>query len=151
MHFRDTKPGPSEYSIYAGAEARYNARIHLFRTRLEHDLHWKLHNCIVHPMLGLKQLTGLSALISSGGIKLFNPSFTKEVQAHQVSSAWLMNKTAKEADHDVENPVIYTARQGAWWVVHNCLAHPAIGFFPKSWAFKFHDWTAEKMAVTGWV
>jgi hypothetical protein len=33
----------------------------------------------------------------------------------------------------------------AWWLVHNCIAHPLIGVFPRRPAFRFHDWTSRKM------
>ena len=37
-------------------------------------------------------------------------------------------------------------RYYAWWVVHNCIAHPLIGLMPfvRS-TFAFHDWTSRKM------
>lgn len=31
-----------------------------------------------------------------------------------------------------------------WWVVHNCIAHPLVGLLPFAFAFRFHDWTADK-------
>jgi hypothetical protein len=30
----------------------------------------------------------------------------------------------------------------AWWVVHNCVAHPLLGVAPTKPALWFHDWTA---------
>jgi hypothetical protein len=33
----------------------------------------------------------------------------------------------------------------AWWLVHNCIAHPLIGVLPRRPAFRFHDWTSRKM------
>ena len=33
----------------------------------------------------------------------------------------------------------------AWWFVHNCIAHPLIGVFPRRPAFRFHDWTSRRM------
>jgi hypothetical protein len=32
-----------------------------------------------------------------------------------------------------------------WWLLHNCLAHPAIGFIPCRWTFKLHDWTSHRL------
>ena len=32
-----------------------------------------------------------------------------------------------------------------WWIVHNCVAHPLIGFFPFKRFFDFHDWTSQKI------
>ena len=30
-----------------------------------------------------------------------------------------------------------------WWLVHNVVAHPLIGFFPTRVMFELHDWTSE--------
>lgn len=32
-----------------------------------------------------------------------------------------------------------------WWIVHNCVSHPMIGFVPLKPFFSFHDWTSRKM------
>jgi hypothetical protein len=32
-----------------------------------------------------------------------------------------------------------------WWLVHNCIAHPLIGVFPRRPAFRFHSWTSRKL------
>jgi len=32
-----------------------------------------------------------------------------------------------------------------WWLVHNAVAHPLIGFFPSTRTFDFHDWTSKKI------
>ena len=32
-----------------------------------------------------------------------------------------------------------------WWLVHNNIAHPLIGFLPFQPLFDFHDWTAKKI------
>lgn len=32
-----------------------------------------------------------------------------------------------------------------WWVLHNCVAHPLMGFLPFKIFFDFHDWTSEKL------
>lgn len=32
-----------------------------------------------------------------------------------------------------------------WWLIHNCVAHPAIGLVPVKVAFDFHDWTSRKL------
>lgn len=34
-----------------------------------------------------------------------------------------------------------------WWLVHNCVAHPLIGFFPCRRMFDLHDWTSAKINV----
>ena len=33
----------------------------------------------------------------------------------------------------------------AWWVVHNCVAHPLIGVAPVKAFFDFHDFTSGKI------
>lgn len=33
----------------------------------------------------------------------------------------------------------------AWWVLHNCVAHPMIGICPVEVAFRFHDYTSRKI------
>jgi len=33
----------------------------------------------------------------------------------------------------------------AWWLIHNCVAHPLIGMFPCKKTFDFHDWTSIKI------
>jgi len=32
-----------------------------------------------------------------------------------------------------------------WWLLHNLVAHPAIGIAPVRPAFEFHDWTSRKL------
>ena len=34
-----------------------------------------------------------------------------------------------------------------WWVMHNCITHPLIGFIPVKPFFQFHDWTSVKLNV----
>lgn len=38
-----------------------------------------------------------------------------------------------------------------WWVVHNLVAHPAIALVPCATTFRWHDETARRMRVRGWV
>lgn len=33
----------------------------------------------------------------------------------------------------------------AWWVAHNCVAHPLIGLWPCRTTFDLHDYTARRM------
>ncbi len=33
----------------------------------------------------------------------------------------------------------------AWWVLHNCVAHPLIGVLPSRRTFDFHDFTSRKL------
>jgi len=37
------------------------------------------------------------------------------------------------------------AQHYAWWLVHNLVAHPAIGIAPIKTTFAFHDWTSRKL------
>ena len=32
-----------------------------------------------------------------------------------------------------------------WWLIHNLVAHPAIGLVPIKATFDFHDWTSRKL------
>lgn len=32
-----------------------------------------------------------------------------------------------------------------WWLLHNLVAHPAIGLVPIKSTFDFHDWTSRKL------
>lgn len=32
-----------------------------------------------------------------------------------------------------------------WWFVHNCISHPIIGICPIKVAFRFHDYTSDKI------
>lgn len=34
-----------------------------------------------------------------------------------------------------------------WWLLHNCVTHPLIGFVPIKPLFEFHDWTSVKLNV----
>lgn len=37
------------------------------------------------------------------------------------------------------------AQHRFWWIMHNCIAHVAIGLFPHSKTFWLHDWTSKKL------
>jgi hypothetical protein len=37
------------------------------------------------------------------------------------------------------------AQHYAWWLIHNLVAHPAIGVLPIEATFEFHDWTSRKL------
>lgn len=36
-------------------------------------------------------------------------------------------------------------RHHGWWLLHNCVAHMAIGLVPVKTTFRFHDWTSRKL------
>ena len=128
------KEKPAERS-----EDRYEARRKLFEgdgrpyPRLRHYGFWWLHNCVVHPLLGL-----------------FPSNAT--VQFHALSSAWLNHiegpfLVAKEM-LGMKVPEIGNRRM---WVWHNLISHVLIGIVPCSRTFAGHDETAKKMNVPGWV
>jgi len=158
MDFRDWLPGPGEYLHDTGAKNRYEERRKLwawsYYGRYKHDLHWLLHNCVVHPKLGAAAVLDWYIVIAPGKLNVSRTDnrMTRAVREHGISSAWLHNRdTSRETDEDVEKPKVKGVARTAWWVLHNCVAHPLIGLFPKDWAFALHDRTAAKMDVDGWV
>lgn len=46
---------------------------------------------------------------------------------------------------DFRQKAIPVAVHHAWWVVHNCVAHPLIGLIPIKTFFNFHDYTSRKI------
>lgn len=125
----------------SGSEARYQKRIPLFEAdgkphpHLRHYTHWLIHNCISHPLLGV----------------LPNE---RAVEFHQISSNWLNRMPVFHKlggrFQSRSMPKIPEGKRG-WWLLHNVAAHIAIGLCPTRPMFAFHDWTAEKMDVPGWV
>lgn len=95
--------------------------------RRAHDRLWLLHNVVAHPLLGIW------------------PRSQYTVDFHQLTSAWL---NTGESYKSVNAPRVSNR---AWWMIHNVVAHLAIGFLPNKHTFEFHDWTAKKMAVKDWV
>jgi hypothetical protein len=94
--------------------------------RLVHALAWLVHNCLVHPILGL--------FPCSASVKL-----------HDLSADWL-NQSPRSASASL--PRIDNRRA---WIVHNCLAHFAMGVAPFGPVFRAHDRSAERMNVEGWI
>ncbi len=122
-----------------GSEKRYAKRIDLFtRSRLAHPhlahhAHWLLHNCVVHPAVGVLPCQ-------------------ETVELHGLSSAWLSRIPGWVGVDEAEMPVIPSGPKArAYWLLHNVVAHVAIGLAPCGPTFTFHDWTAKKMNVEGWV
>ncbi|WAS99432.1 hypothetical protein [Nannocystis punicea] len=119
------------------AEDRYHQRIARWtgsRTggarlaaRLGHQGWWLLHNAVAHPLLALTR--GRAA-----------------VAFHDWTSARL-NRTAEAGPSSpppqVERPL--------WWWLHNVASHLAIGLAPCPATFRWHDATARRMRVPGWV
>ncbi len=124
---KDQKPEPPDPKQGSTASSRYQARKGYFKSKLEHHAQWVLHNCLVHPLLGLAK----SRLT---------------VDLHSVSSFWLN----KVEDVEVPRPNVPEAHAG-WWLFHNLVAHPLIGMLPIQATFDLHDWSAEKMKAPGWV
>lgn len=127
----------------AGSEGRYQRRVKAFEEdkephpRLRHYIHWFTHNCIVHPILGVI------------------PN-QRTAELHQISSNWLnklhpwknLTRFSMSDQDSIPNPPKGKRR---WWLLHNCVAHVAIGLLPIKPTFAFHDWSAKKMDVPGWV
>lgn len=126
-----------------GAQARFEARKRLFETDglpmpvFRHHALWLLHNCLAHPFLALGD----------------QPS-EKACEFHELTSQWLNHtetspwhkRTLRDLVYDI--PKVGNRRA---WVLHNTLAHIAIGLAPCKTTFDFHDRTAEKMGVPGWI
>lgn len=112
---------------------RYAQRLkmHMPSNAAYHRAHWLLHNCLVHPALGIAP--GLAT-----------------TELHQVSSNLLNMFDSAYRMRKQKAPVIPNGKR-PWWVLHNVFAHIAIGVMPCSATFAVHDWTAERMGVDGWV
>jgi len=121
-----------------GAAGRYEVRKKWFQNdgepnpKLRHQAFWFIHNCVAHPMLGLF------------------PN-RQAVQFHSLTSSWLNKERVEISDSDrypIQAPKIPNKKA---WILHNVVAHVAIGLWPSEWTFRFHDESAEKMKVPGWV
>lgn len=122
-----------------GSEFRYLERVMKFKAdgarfpRTRHFGYWLLHNVFVHPLLGLF------------------PN-EKTVHLHELASAWLNHEDDSFllARRMLRTPVPKVTKRGMW-VLHNVLAHAAIGVLPCKATFELHDWTARLMDVPEWV
>lgn len=139
-----TAPPTINKSIDEGAGKRYHKRILAFERdetvrfpRALHHMHWMLHNCIVHPILGVA------------------PN-QYSVEMHELSSLWLNHSHAKnnssktKPHHRLLQFALPDIKHRGWWLFHNTVAHTAIGLLPCDATFKLHDWSANKMNVQGW-
>jgi len=121
--------GPDDFP--STSEDRYRDRLELFERdgkpnpKLRHTVFWVLHNCVAHPLLGLR------------------PNRVT-VDLHSLTSAWLNKKNIRS----VPTPIIDDRKV---WRIHNCVAHVLIGLAPCRETFAFHDASAEEMKVPGWV
>ncbi len=117
-----------QYNSLQTAKGRYKLRRGKHSSWVTHQFHWLLHNCVVHPLLGI-----------------YPSKITTRM--HQQSSDWL-NRVNWPYKYQPRVPAI----PNRWaWVKHNCFAHIAIGLLPIQAAFDFHDRTAKEMGVPGWV
>ena len=88
---------------------------------------WLLHNLVAHPLLAFVR----------------GP---RAVAFHDWTSRRLNLGTGEgigSPPPDVRRPL--------WWIVHNALSHVAIGVAPCKATFRWHDATARRMGVLGWV
>lgn len=122
-----------------GAQERFNIRRRYFRNdkkphpELRHAALWFLHNCVAHPILAVRP--GMLA-----------------AEFHELTSQWLQHRAWDAGNRrlHVHKPEVTPAKRAAW-VLHNLVAHVAIGLVPCKATFDFHDKTATAMNVDGWV
>jgi len=126
-------PKPGHHSVSGNtAEDRYYARQLAFARRygragrLLHVGAWVTHNCVAHPLLGLR------------------PG-RRTVALHDRTADWLNLSPTSTRSPLPEIP------SRLLWMVHNCVAHPIMGVAPRSTLFDAHESTAEAMDVHGWV
>jgi hypothetical protein len=129
-----------------GAAKRYSERLGLFvddgdpLPRTRHHVLWLLHNCVAHPLLALG-------------------ATQPAVEFHELTSQWLNAKLPSGVDARTQQRTVHrvlpvkmpTVEKSFAWVLHNVVAHTAIGLVPCKATFAFHDWSAKKMNVPGWV
>jgi hypothetical protein len=142
MHFRltDVAPVPvgttdiTEEKMSQTSHGRFYQRLALFKgdgkayPRLRHFGFWLIHNCLVHPLLGVVPRPFVLDL-------------------HELSSRWLNQKR-----NPFVFPFVYPKIPSYFlWFFHNVFAHILIGVFPIRPMFAFHDWTATLMGVPDWV
>jgi len=138
---RERRPAPTAEGRYAQRKPHFVKDGAPF-PGLRHHALWLLHNCVAHPLLALGAQPSEHAI-----------SF------HELTSRWLNHKTMLTwspgqkrhyVTHDMGIPVPEVKGRKAW-VVHNVLAHLAIGLVPCKATFDFHDRSAREMNVEGWV
>lgn len=146
---KEAEPAP-------GSHERYKSRIDRFlvdgepHPRLRHHGLWLLHNLVAHPIL---------AFVTT----------QKAAEFHELTSQWLNKKPPMALPQilapDRPKMVHKNSPRGLWlhtprvppiknrgaWVLHNVVAHVAIGVLPCKATFDFHDKTATAMNVPGWV
>lgn len=117
---------------YRGAAQRYRRRLQVWKRRrpelaeVRHHGWWLVHNCIAHPILGLR-------------------ASEAAIWFHDWSSKHL---NCRESIRRSPTPQIASRREWAW---HNIAGHLAIGLMPCEPTFAFHDRTSEAMNVPDWL
>ena len=115
-----------------GSGFRYGRRLDAWKQkgvlgpRTRHHSWWLLHNCVSHPLLGVR--------VSKGTLWL-----------HDWTS---MHLNCRKKIRPSPEPVIPNWGRWAW---HNIAGHWAIGILPVEASFVFHDKTSENMNVPHWV
>ena len=91
-----------------------------------HHVWWLLHNCVSHPLLGIR------------------PS-TRVIWFHD----WTSKHLNQHPGHRTSPPPVIPNRRA--WAWHNIAGHIAIGLAPIEVAFAFHDRTSKAMNVKHWL
>ena len=115
-----------------GSGFRYTRRQMLWREehrvlpRVRHHGWWLVHNCVSHPLLGIR-------------------ASERVIWFHDWTS---MHLNCRSEIRPSAKPEIPNWRLWAW---HNIAGHLAIGLVPIDASFEFHDRTSEAMNVPKWV
>ena len=51
----------------------------------------------------------------------------------------------RRARFEADDAPFGRARHFGWWIIHNAVAHPLLALFPFAPAFRFHDWTSDRL------
>ncbi len=120
-----------------GAAGRYRQRIvrwteqrsglERLTAKVRHHVWWLAHNLVAHPLL---------AVAASRPV----------INLHD----WTSQRLNREREAPEPSPAPEIGHR-LWWVVHNLVAHPAIALVPCATTFKWHDVSARRMRVPGWI
>lgn len=117
------------------SKTRFIARFHASElTWPQYIVQWWIHNCIIHPILGIYPKLWVCEL-------------------HNASSIWLRGKNLDYWQNleEIEFTSVPVIKHRTWWLIHNCVSHPIIGLIPIGIFFWLHDFSAKKMQVKGWI
>lgn len=118
--------------VESGSEDRFHRRIEWWKEsgkrfpRIRHHAWWIVHNCVSHPLLGVR------------------PS-PRAIQFHDWTS---MHLNCRGRIRPSPEPEIVNRKA---WVYHNVVGHLAIGLLPIRSSFDFHDRTAKEMEESSWI